>query len=298
MEKLELIKKLTPEQEAALDPFAQSWIDRMDKCAPLNEKAATEGVKWLYRFCGLAEPEVRFVASPTAAVELAAQEQKAAGVEVDTAPCSYGSYAQDAGWVAFYSFFADHCALPIGVDGWEEYRKLIDSNVYEWIQLEDLAIGCPMPQRVMRDADGRFHSTGGIAVEWADGTGIYALHGVRFERELHERVTSRKIKPLEVMAIENMEQRMAAMSFLGATYLFDALGAKFVHEGEKGVKLFEVEVAGQTEYLLRYNDTTDGEEFASFVERDVGASRDADECMAWKRHMTREEYLEKLKNES
>lgn len=294
----ETIETLTAEQEAAMDPFAKSWIERMDMGAPLNEEAATKGIQWLYEFCGLVKPEVRFVASPSAAAKMAEEEQKAAGEEVDVAPCFYGSYAQDAGWVAFYSFFQDVCNLSIDVAGWPEYRALIDANVYDWIQLEGLAIGCPMPVHVMRDSDGQFHSTGGLAVEWSDGTGIYALHGVRFDRELHEVVTNRTIKAVDVVAIKNIEQRMAAMSFLGSTYVFDALGAKFIHQGLKGAKHYEVELAGQTEYFLRYNDTTDGQEFASCVDRDVGAKGDADECMAWKHHMTREQYLNDLNHES
>lgn len=285
------ISSLTAEQEAAIDPYAKAWIDRMDRGAALNKEAAIKGIKWIYSLSGLAEPEVRFVASPEAARKMAEEEQRACGDEVDTTPCSYGAYCQDAGWVAFYSFFEDVCSLEIDVDGWREYRNFIDSNVYDCVQLEGLAIACPMPQHVMRDADGNLHSTGGAAVEWSDGYGIYALHGVRFPRELHEAVTSREIKPIDVMAIENIEQRMAAMAYLGATYMADALDAEFIHEGIKGAKLYRTEIAGQYEYFLRYNDSTDGEEFISFVDRDVGVRGNADECMAWKGSVTLEQYL-------
>ena len=58
------VEKLTPEQEFALKPFAQRWIDRLDKGAALDKEAATKGAKWLYSFCGLKEPLVIFVASP------------------------------------------------------------------------------------------------------------------------------------------------------------------------------------------------------------------------------------------
>ena len=53
----ETIETLTAEQEAAMDPFAKSWIERMDMGAPLNEEAATKGIQWLYEFCGLVKPE-------------------------------------------------------------------------------------------------------------------------------------------------------------------------------------------------------------------------------------------------
>ena len=74
-----------------------------------------------------------------------------------------------------FTRFQDVCNLSIDVAGWLEISGApIDANVYEWIQLEGLAIGCPMPVHVMRDLEA-ISSTNGLAVEWSDGTGIYAL---------------------------------------------------------------------------------------------------------------------------
>jgi hypothetical protein len=284
-----MLTELTVEQEAALDPFAQQWIDRLDRGAPLDEAAATAGIKFIYKLAGLAEPEVRFVASPKAAADLARAEQLAAGEEVDVRPCEYGSFFQDAGWVAFYSFFQDKCGIEIDVEGWEEFRALIESNLCECIQLEGLAIGCPMPDHVSRDSEGRLHSTGGKAIEWSDGYGIYSIHGVTFEEELFNAITNRTIASKDVLAISNIEQRMIALSFLGESVWRD-LPARLMHESARGNRLFETEITGTKEYFLRYVDPSDGEEYVSFVDVAVGAEGNADAAMAWKFSLTPEEY--------
>ena len=61
------IENLTAEQERAIKPFADSWINRLDKGAPVDKAEAIRLIKKLYSFSKLKEPEVLIVNSPLGA---------------------------------------------------------------------------------------------------------------------------------------------------------------------------------------------------------------------------------------
>ena len=210
------VEKLTPEQEFALKPFAQRWIDRLDKGAALDKEAATKGAKWLYSFCGLKEPLVIFVASPLGC-QLAALLLRGswanvrenvgtnvwanvwANVEENVGQnvgkkfevfCAYGSFCQDATWVAFIRFFQEQKVCEIKDKNFESFASLVEANVFDAIQLNGAYIGCEMPIELHRDSSGRLHSTSGMAIKWSDGWGFHCLWGVRFPEELFEKLIS------------------------------------------------------------------------------------------------------------
>ena len=58
------LESLTLEQEAGLKGYAQSWIDRLDKGAPLDKEAASRGVDSLYALINKPAPLKVFVSSP------------------------------------------------------------------------------------------------------------------------------------------------------------------------------------------------------------------------------------------
>lgn len=53
----------------------------------------------------------------------------------------------------------------------------------------------------------------------------------------------------------------------------------------------------QDEYFLRYEDPSTGRVYISCVDPEVGKTKDADMCMAWKLGLSKEMYME-LKIES
>ena len=61
--------------------------------------------------------------------------------------------------------------------------------------------------------NGILHSDNSPAIKWKDGTGLYFLNGVSFDKELFEKVTSRKMPFEEILAIKDIDQRKQAMKF-------------------------------------------------------------------------------------
>ena len=57
------------------------------------------------------------------------------------------------------------------------------------------------------------HNIRGLAIAWEDGSGIYALNGVTFTKDLYENVTSGKMPFEDIIAIEDVDQRTQAMRF-------------------------------------------------------------------------------------
>ena len=356
------VEKLTLEQEAAIPDYIKSWIDRLDKSAKLDREAATQGAKWLYKFCKLKEPLVVFVSSPMAAqiaaglfknlaqvwdqvgdqvgdqvlaqvldqvwdqvgdqvlaqvgaqvraqvwaqvwdqVRAQVRDQVRAQVRAQVwaqvrgqelfSFCSYGSFCSDAHWIAFYRYFQKFNVCKIENDAFESFSKLIETNVYDVIQLDGAYIGCEMPIEVHRDSQHRLHSTGGMAIKWSDGWGIYSLWGVTFDKELFDKVTNRQITAKEVLTLKNIEQRMAALRFLGAESVIEAAESALLNESSKGNKLYSLSgITDQKEYALRYKCPSTGREYVSFVDPMIGAKKDADLAMAWKFNLSKEEYL-------
>lgn len=118
------------------------------------------------------------------------------------------------------------------------------------------------------------------------------------------------------MAIENMEQRMIALKYMGAdllkhvdSELLDTGIKPCIHydyntETKKGKgrvtynELFVVRgVFSDDRYFLKYEDPSTGREYISGVPNEIGEKKDADLAMAWKFYMTKEEYLS-LENEA
>lgn len=292
------VTELTDAQKAAMEPHARAWIDRLDKGAPLDTSRLTELIHALYRVCGLPPPsEIKICASPLAmqeAVDVFKRERGAPESEIGIFEpfCSYGSFLQDSAWVAFYTFFEEHCGVNIEVDGWATFRDLIKSNVCESIQLADACFVCGMPVHVHRVEDGRLHSLDGPAILWPDGFGINMLWGVNVPDDLFAKIKDRTLTPQEALAIPNDEHRMVALRVLGAETVCAAVGGQLEHTSARGNSLYSSDNlgTGQREYFLRYKCPTTGREYFSFVPPEIGQEKDADLAMAHSFKLTKEQY--------
>jgi hypothetical protein len=162
-----------------------------------------------------------------------------------------------------------------------------------WWSFDNVAICSDRPTKVAVDNEGRLHSTNGQAIEYSDGWGISALWGVRFDKDLHEKITSRAVSAAEVLQIKNIEQRMAALEFLGAESVIDALDSELLHKSDKGNLLYSVKGIGdELNYFLKYSCPSTARQYVSFVPPEVGAQKDADAAMAWKFSISKRQYLD------
>ena len=198
----------------------------------------------------------------------------------------------DFGWGSFYEFFQRiGQSLGKAERQFDAFKNLITSGIYDMIQFDGLCIVCEMPRAIHRDGARRLHSTGGPSIIWADGFELYHLWGVAFPKELHEKITSRAISAKDVLKIENMEQRMAALKSLGAESVIEALDSKLVATSERGNALYAIKGIGrQKNYCLKYKCPSTNREYVSFVPPDVGNANDPDAAMAWKFSLTKEQY--------
>src|ERR1700712_193226 len=61
------INTLTPAQQELIPVIRDKWLDKLFGCNTRIDRAkATEGINWLYEFCGLQKPEIMYVDSPLA----------------------------------------------------------------------------------------------------------------------------------------------------------------------------------------------------------------------------------------
>src|SRR4030042_5790556 len=109
----------------------------------------------------------------------------------------------------------------------EALKAIVEAgNAYIWINKKKLYV-LPFPE-IYLDDNKRFHNTKDYALKFADKK-TYWLFGVKFETPLWSRVTKGLITAKEILGLENMEQRMAALKVFGAEKLLEELKAKLVN---------------------------------------------------------------------
>jgi hypothetical protein len=197
-------------------------------------------------------------------------------------------YADD---LSFYKFFNDNLEHN-NLEHLCKFTELVNG----FLMTADTAYIVRKPIRLVREPSGRLHYDHDKAIEWADGTGYYYLHGVEFKQTDFERITSQEIT-LEEFAQMNLsnEQRPAALQMLRADRLLEQVHAQLVHTGKRGVELYAVPNfmnTGDTEYCTKMeHPTIKGKLYLEWVRPEVGKKQDADLAMASNRNLTKEEYL-------
>lgn len=178
------ISKLTEEQRKLIPEVRNLWIDKLCSCSlKLNEADAIEGINFTYSLAKMEPPKIFFVDSPLACQKLA---NKLNGTDEFYPFSNYGNVS-DYGWCAFGDFFQ-----RIGIkltDKFDKCVKLLNSGVYEMLQFEHVCIVSKMPIKILRDSNGRLHSTNSTAIEWSDGTGYHFIHGRSMPKRIFEGFT-------------------------------------------------------------------------------------------------------------
>lgn len=121
----------------------------------------------------------------------------------------YGNIG-DFGWVAFYQYFTE-----IGVvnhEAFNKYTELMDQGIYDMIQLEDYCILIENPVTLHRE-ELQMHSTTEKAIQWADGFGMYFIHGRFVEDKMFTKALH--ITKEEYFTLQNDEDRMVVHEIQG-----------------------------------------------------------------------------------
>jgi hypothetical protein len=122
--------------------------------------------------------------------------------------CGYGIH--DSSWLSFYDYFykylQDECQL---------LRPMIEfsKEVGWWWPLDNAVIFTERPIFLTRDDNFRLHHESRRALEYADGFGIWAWHGVRVPQWVIE--SPEKITPQKVLTENNQEIRRVMLERYG-----------------------------------------------------------------------------------
>lgn len=186
MEENKQITELTEEQKAKIPEYRERFRQIAISTEPTNkakaEAAILRSCEYLHKKDPSHDKVVEFVWAddPIAGAKLAAgyakgdadvtQEEVRAQAEL----ASYGSF--EAYWVSTYSFIANE--LPVEKDDLHEIVTDIVKECGVFWKFKGLFVMTPKPCEIHMKED-KLHNTEGMAIRYANGTGIYAYNGER-----------------------------------------------------------------------------------------------------------------------
>lgn len=106
------------------------------------------------------------------------------------------------------------------------------SHTAGWWLFRGVAILCSPPTRVSFDPDGRLHAPDGKAIEYADGWGVYAWHGVNVPEQVICAPDS--LAPEQILSERNVEVRRVMIERFGADRLLSHTKARCLDMDQDG----------------------------------------------------------------
>ena len=204
-----------------------------------------------------------------------------------------------SGYFSFYDYMFEVLKIKNPVpEKWEWYKST--SQIDLMYPLENICVFSDKPAKINLNNSGQLHSETEMAISYKDGWGIYALNGVRFNKKLWEKIVARKMSFKEVSEIKDIDQRVQAMAYCPPDQFLKEKG-QLIDKSKRGNELYlipkEVKLFTTDAYFLFYQDTSTGRKYMSGIDPEIGKSKNADECMAWKHNWSLQEY-QALKIES
>ena len=208
-------------------------------------------------------------------------------------------------WFSFYTYFRliDIVKSP----DFDRYYGLVKNHGLWSIQFfEDWCIVTQLPKIIRCDNDNRLHSVDGAAIEWRNGEKNHYIHGVYFKSQLWEQVVSGLMPAKDVLKIENMEQRQAALSVIPLSNMLKEMNAVLVSVDvvRKGNTIELYKIAGNSMdirddedvNIIHYFCPSTGREYFDFVPDNIET---ASQGMAWKFGFTNiKDYKENMEIET
>ena len=263
----------------------------MFSTAAIDEKEAEEHLKQAYRMAGLEPVPVRWFDSPIAfihayfslidwdqvGVQVRDQVRDQVGVQVWVqvgvqVGASVQSYL-DENWHSFYRFFHEvfeendliHLAL---------FNEMVSGfrlgSKEAWLVRK--------PTRLERDERGRLHSADGMCMQYQDGWGFYAWHGVRCSEKLimHPEQLSRE----DWLQESNLELRRAIQERVGSDRFVELIGGRIVDTGQRG-ELIAVDLRDDPERVAHFVHVICPSTARQYYLRVPATTTRADAAVAW-----------------
>ena len=128
----------------------------------------------------------------------------------------YGNVS-DYSWVAFYDFFTEINVLKN--DDYNNFRDLMDNDIYDMIQFDKLCIVCRKPTKISRGLNNALHCEIAPAIAWEDGFKLFYWNGISVPEKLIMHPDS--ITKEEIMNVTNAEQKRCYMEKIGAKNYYE-----------------------------------------------------------------------------
>ncbi len=299
-------ERLSPKQEAYARQFAQERVAAMLSTAAIDEREAEDHLRAAYTVAGLEPPRsIRWFESPIDFVmacvhrasvwdsvwdSVRASVGASVGASVwDSVRASVGASVRDSvgayydeNWLAFYQFFHE-----VFEENKLIHLALFNEMVSGYRAGSQEAWLVRKPCVLKRDEQGRLHSASGMCMQYRDGWGFYAWHGVRVPERLILHPES--ITKEEWLHESNLEIRRVMQERLGNERFVALVGGKCIHIGKRG-KLVEIDLGDDPERVACYVHVRDSSTEREYYLRVPPTISDADEGVAWTFGLSKESY--------
>lgn len=177
----EKISKLTKEQEAMIPVYLERYREIGLSTRPTDRAKGEAAIKKVYAYRKMSEPVIIWADSPFAGARIAAELANGTKdvtkqmISDQASKASYGSF--EAYWVSFYAFIGEQ--LPVKKDELLDIVKELVEELGVYWTFEDTVVLTDKPVRIEL-VNGKLHSEDGLALEYKDGSGMFALDGTRY----------------------------------------------------------------------------------------------------------------------
>lgn len=183
--------KLTPEQEAKIPEYIEKYLKIGLDTNPCDRTAAENAITRTYQAENHPVPQFIWVDSPFVGAKKAAELVNSTATPTEEqirdqfSKASFGSF--EAYWVAFYDFVATE--LPVERDPLIDICIDIVKNCGVYWTLDKAVVISEKPVAIHLDSENKLHNPNGLALEYKNGDGIFALNGVRYNSMLDMAIT-------------------------------------------------------------------------------------------------------------
>ena len=287
-----MLEKLTPEQEALMPVIRDKWIKWGTQETNKDVAIIQKNMQTLYEMANLKSVPVIVCDTQQDFIDevcLFVKQDSVWGSVGDSVWNSVGAYywADD---LSCYDYFVQIKAIK-KIAEVEKYIDLLADTSLGFVTDKICIVLCK--PKVRLNTRGFLHSDEFPSVEWKDGKhSQYHLNGVKFDKELWEKVVSRKMPFADILKIKDIDQRTQAMRYGDINAFLEHVKAKkldtfqkfTVNGGVVDYALYEIpagDVFTETAYYAVYNCPSTAKVYMSGVPKSTSIK----ESMAWKSGM-------------
>jgi len=252
------IEKLTPEQEALIPVYLERFREYGTQTGEVNQDECKKAIDAFYKWLKMDQPKKYYY---TDSLEQGIAKVKTL-IDEDVSQfelissCNWGNiYAY---WGCFYQFINEE--LPVErVEGIEFMESLFKYCPPFWM-LDDAVVVARFPDELHFNDNNELHNPHGPSVLYPDGMALYTLNGIKVPDWV---ITTPKedLDPTKILAIDNVEIRLAAMKHMGLEHFLDKINYKKIDEETVdgcNYQLLLIDIEGKDcEFLRMDNPSTD-----------------------------------------